>query len=79
MDALVDKVIELDQDDAKYKEYLRQPYFHNNKLNEFFSEERLLKQFEMIFNTPITPVSRRRYWNQIGRWIVVKKNRPSRG
>ena len=45
VDALVDKVIELDQDDAKYKEYLRQPYFHNNKLNEFFSEERLLKQF----------------------------------
>jgi hypothetical protein len=76
-DALIDKIIELDQDDAKYLEYLRQPYFHNNQPNEFFSRERLLNQFEEIFTTRITPVSRRRYWNQIGRWIPVKKNRPA--
>jgi hypothetical protein len=76
-DALIDKIIELDQDDAKYLEYLRQPYFHNNQPNEFFSRERLLNQFEKIFTTRITPVSRRRYWNQIGRWIPVKKNRPA--
>jgi hypothetical protein len=77
-EALIDKIIELDQDDAKYLEYLRQPYFLNNKPNEFFSRERLLNQFEKIFTTPITPVSRRRYWNQIDRWILVKKNRPAR-
>jgi hypothetical protein len=77
-EALIEKIIELDQNDAKYLEYLRQPYFHNNQPNEFFSRERLLDQFEKIFTTPITPVSRRRYWNQIDRWIVVKKNRPSR-
>lgn len=76
-EALIEKIIELDQDDAKYLEYLRQPYFHNNQPNEFFSHERLLNQFEKIFTTPITPASRRRYWNQIGRWITVKKNRPS--
>jgi hypothetical protein len=76
-EALIEKIIELDQDDAKYLEYLRQPYFHNNQPNEFFSRERLLNQFEKIFTTPITPVSRRRYWNQIVRWIPVKKNRPN--
>jgi len=75
-EALIEKIIELDQDDAKYMEYLRQPYFHNNQPNEFFGHERLLNQFEKIFTTTITPVSRRRYWNQIGRWIPVKKNRP---
>jgi hypothetical protein len=76
-DALIDKIIELDQDDSKYLACARQPYFHNNQPNEFFSRERLLAQFEKIFTTPITPVSRRRYWNQIGRWIPVKKNRPA--
>ncbi len=77
-EALIEKIIELDQDKAKYMEYLRQPYFHNNQPNEFFSHERLLKQFEKIFTTPITPVSTRRYPLQIDRWIVVKKNRWSR-
>jgi glycosyltransferase involved in cell wall biosynthesis len=75
-EALIDKIIELDQDDAKYLEYVRQPYFHHDQPNEFFSRERLLNQFEKIFTTPITPVSRRHRWTQIGRWIPVLKNRP---
>jgi alpha(1,3/1,4) fucosyltransferase len=75
-EALIEKIIELDQDDVKYMEYLREPYFHNNQPNEFFSRERLLNQFEKIFTTPITPVSARRYRLQIGRWIPVLKNRP---
>ncbi len=73
-EALIEKIIELDKDDAKYMEYMRQPFFHGNQPNTFFGRERLLDQFERIFSTTITPVSRRRYWNQIGRWIVVKKN-----
>jgi alpha(1,3/1,4) fucosyltransferase len=76
-EALIEKIIELDKDDAKYLEYLRQPCFHNDQPNEFFGSERLLNQFEKIFTTSITPVSRRRYWNQIGRWITVKKNTPN--
>jgi alpha(1,3/1,4) fucosyltransferase len=75
-EALIEKIIELDQDDAKYLECLRQPYFHNNQPNEFFNRERLLHQFEKIFTTPITPVSARRYPLQMGRWIPVLKNRP---
>jgi hypothetical protein len=75
-EALIEKIIELDQDDAKYLEYLRQPYFYNNQPNEFFSHERLLNQFEKIFTTPITPVSARRYPWQMGRWIPVLKNKP---
>ena len=74
-EALIEKIIELDRDDAKYLEYLRQPFFHNNQPNEFFSHERLLNQFEKIFTTPITPVSARRYPLQIDRWIPVLKNR----
>ena len=76
-EALIEKIIELDRDDAKYMDYLRPPYFHNNEPNQYFSRERLLNFFERIFTTAITPVSRRRYWNQIGRWILVKKNKPN--
>jgi hypothetical protein len=76
-EALIEKIIELDKDDAKYLEYLRQPYFHNNQPNEFFNRGRMLDQFEKIFTTPITPVSTRRYFLQIGRWIPVRKNRPT--
>jgi hypothetical protein len=77
-EALVEKIIELDRDDAKYMEYLRQPYFHNNQPNQFYDHQRLLDQFEKIFTTPITPVSARRYAWQLGRWIPVLKNRPPR-
>lgn len=75
-EALIEKIIELDNDDAKYLEYFRQPYFHNDEPNEFFNHDRLLNQFEKIFTTSITPVSRRRRWWQVGRWIAVKKNVP---
>jgi hypothetical protein len=74
-EALIEKIIELDQDDSKYLEYMRQPYFHRDQPNEFFREDRLLDQFEKIFTTPITPVSTRRYPLQIDRWTIVKKNR----
>jgi hypothetical protein len=76
-EALIEKIIELDCDDAKYLDYLRQPYFHNNQPNEFFSHERLLNFFEKIFTTPITPVSTGRQPLQIDRWIPVLKNRPN--
>jgi hypothetical protein len=55
-------------------EYLRQPYFHNNKPNASFDRNRILDQFERIFTTEIRPVSVRRRWIQLGRWIAVKKN-----
>ena len=74
-EALIEKIIELDRDDAKYMEYQRQPCFYNNQPNQYFDRGRLLDQFEKIFTTAITPVSRRRYWCQIGRWIPVLKNK----
>jgi hypothetical protein len=75
-EALIDRIIELDRDDAKYLEVLRQPYFHNNQPNEFFSQKRLLDFFERILTTPIRPVSQRRRFFQLGRWLPTKLNRP---
>ena len=75
-EALIEKIIELDCDDAKYLQWLQQPYFHNNQPNEYFNQERLVSFFDRIFSTPIRPVSQRRRWFQFGRWIPVKKNHP---
>jgi hypothetical protein len=75
-EALIEKIIELDKDDAKYFEYLRQPYFPNDQPNQYFSHDRLLNQFEKIFTQKIVPNSARRHPFQIGRWLPLKKNRP---
>jgi hypothetical protein len=75
-EALIERIIELDRDDNKYLEVLRQPYLHGDRPSEWFDPERFLSFFDRIFSTKITPVSQRRRWFQLGRWIPVKKNRP---
>lgn len=74
-DELIEKIIELDRDEAKYLAWLRQPYFHGDRPNEFYREERLLDFFERVFGTPLRPASRCRRWFQLGRWMLVKQNR----
>jgi alpha(1,3/1,4) fucosyltransferase len=46
---LIEKIIELDQNDELYLEYLRQPYYNNNKINEFVNPHNILQQFRYIF------------------------------
>lgn len=75
-DALIDRLLELDRDDARYLEYLRQPYFHHNVPNAFFDPGRVIAFFERVFNDPGVPVAqryrRRSYF--FGRWIAVKRH-----
>ena len=77
-DALIEKVIELDKDDSKYLECLRQPYFHNDQPNLYFSRERMLDFFEKIFSTKITPVAQAgrktfSFGRLFGRWKLAKR------
>src|SRR5438046_2964543 len=58
--ALIERIIELDQNDALYRQQIVEPYFHDNRPNEFFSLDRVLDHFDMIFSTTIRPVARRR-------------------
>ena len=74
-EALIDRILQIDCDDSLYLEYLRQPFFHDNRPNEFFSRERLLDQFDKIFSTLIRPVGARRKFFQVGRWVLVKKDK----
>jgi len=73
-DALVERIIEIDNNPGLHLEYLRQPVFHNNQPSEFFSKERLLNFFDEIFTTRIRPVGTRRKFFQFRRWIAVKKH-----
>jgi len=74
-EALIEKIIELDKDDTKYLEYVRQPYFYNDEPNIYFSRQRLLNFFEKIFTQKITPVAQRnRKSFFFGRWILVKRH-----
>ncbi|MEI6075396.1 MAG: glycosyltransferase family 10 [Verrucomicrobiota bacterium] len=78
-ESLIEKIIELDKDDAKYLEYLRQPYFYNDEPNLYFSRQRLLDFFQKIFTTKITPVAQtgRRtfsFGRLFGRWKLVKRH-----
>jgi hypothetical protein len=78
-EALIEKILELDQDDSKYLEYLRQPYFHNDQPNLHFSHERVLDFFEKIFTQKITPVAQSgrkgfSFGRIFGRWKLVKRH-----
>jgi hypothetical protein len=75
-EALVEKIIELDQDDAKYLEYMRQPYLPNDEPTMHYDRNRLCDFFEKIVTTPIRPVAqRRRNWKiRPGRWILAKRH-----
>ena len=54
LEALVERVIEVDRDDALYCEIMRQPWYHGDKVNHYVRPENVLSQFERIF-TPEAP------------------------
>ena len=49
LDELVDRVIEIDRNDDLYCQYLREPWYHGNVVNEYVQPENVLAQFERIF------------------------------
>lgn len=57
-EALIERIVELDKDDTKYLEYLRQPFFYDNRPNAYYDPARLVAQFDRIFATEKRPVAR---------------------
>lgn len=77
LDALVERVIELDQNDAQYLEYFSGPPLPNNAPTEWFDRNRLLDQFERIFDTSgpsVSALRRRKRLISFGRWVLVKRH-----
>jgi hypothetical protein len=57
-DQVIERVIEIDNDDELYMQYLEEPYFKDNVVNQYADENNILDRFEMIFgNGGITPVA----------------------
>jgi hypothetical protein len=78
-EALIEKIIELDKDDAKYLEYVRQPYFHNDQPNIYFSEARVRDFLEKVVTQKITPVAQSErkgfsFGRMFGRWKLAKRH-----
>ncbi|PYO97038.1 MAG: glycosyltransferase [Gemmatimonadetes bacterium] len=73
-DALIERIIELDESDALYRQCMAEPYFHHNRPNEFFDVDRVLDHFEMIFASSRRPVARRRRLFSFGRWTLARRD-----
>lgn len=74
-EALIERIREIDRDDALYFQYLNEPFFHGNKPNIYFDEERTLNFFEKIFSDKSPPVAARKRFFPFGRWMLVKRNK----
>lgn len=72
-EAFLDRIIEVDNDEALYRAMLSEPYFNNNEINEFYSEERILAFFERILSDRTAPLGRRRKFWPLGRWRLAKR------
>ena len=74
-DAFIEKIIEIDQDESQYRAILDEPFFNENRINEYYSEERLLEFFARVFSDQSVPISRRRKIWDVGRWRLAKMMR----
>jgi alpha(1,3/1,4) fucosyltransferase len=57
LEALLNRVIEVDQDDELYCHYLSQPWFPEDQNPLTIDTEKVLAQFDRIFSTDKTPVA----------------------
>jgi alpha(1,3/1,4) fucosyltransferase len=77
-EALIDRIIEIDRNDDLCLQYLNEPFFHGNKPNIYFDMDRLLDFFVRAIDDPAPPVAARRKFFQVGRWLLLKRNKPHR-
>jgi hypothetical protein len=74
---LADYICTVDSDEKLYRKYLEAPPFRNNTPPDVFSEDSLLNFMEKIFTTPIKPVTQRRWFFQLTKWRLAKRNKLS--
>jgi hypothetical protein len=72
-DEAINKIIELDNDDAKYLSMVKEPCFANYKIPEEFSNERFQKFFDYIIQDsklrrPVATIKFKRFKYQIGKF-----------
>ncbi|MBP2682129.1 MAG: putative biosynthesis related glycosyltransferase [Deltaproteobacteria bacterium] len=71
----IEKIVEIDRDEGKYRAMLAEPYFPDDRPNEFYDEDRILDFFDRILSDGTPPVCRRRRFWHPGRWHLAKAMR----
>jgi hypothetical protein len=66
-DKVIERIVEIDNNDDLYRQYLSEPFFYDNIPSEFVDRNKVRDRFEYIFNTKIEPVAktRKNYWVDI--------------
>lgn len=74
-ESAIEQVIALDKDDDLYLQYMNQPYFLNNKPNEYVLEENLIKFLSNIISnlSLIEPVANDEQKRRKAIWAFYKK------
>jgi len=71
-EAAIERILQVDGDDALYMEMLQQPFFHANQPSEFFQLDRYADFLRSAIDTADPPAARRRR-SWFGRWRVAKR------
>jgi hypothetical protein len=75
-ESFIERILEVDANEALYREILSEPYFIDNEPNIYFSEDRLLNFFHQILDDEKKPVSQEKKIWHLGRWALAKKMKP---
>ncbi len=71
-EALIERVIEVDRNDDLFCHYMRQPWLHHNRVNEYADRRNILAQFDRIFASTAKPVAHER---RIHRFLLIDQTR----
>ena len=67
------KIVEIEQNDSKYFAMLNEPYFIDNKPNEFFDEQRYADFLHNAIEEDRIPICKKKRLFQVGRWRLAKR------
>lgn len=56
-EAVIERIIELDQNPDAMAALLNEPWFENNQVNEYVKEDNIHAFFKRIFETPVRPIA----------------------
>ena len=67
------RIVEIEKDDDAYFSMLKEPYFIDNKPNEFFNEDRYANFLRQAVEEDITPRCKQSENFRFGRWRLAKR------
>lgn len=73
-ESFIRHILEVDQNETLYRQYLQQPYFHNNVPNENFDLNRIRDFLVRVIESDCVPVERlKKPWHR-SRWRLAKRS-----